>query len=77
MAISSSVELYMSGTYWREDETPIAPSFIAWSTRSHIRFNSSGVARRSAFPMTKSRRVPAPTKVARLIALPRRSKVRK
>ena len=25
IAISSSVELYMSGTYWSEEETPIAP----------------------------------------------------
>ncbi len=67
----------MSGTYCRDDETPSAPSRMALSTSSHMRFNSSGVARRSAFPMTKSRRPPAPTKLPRLIALPRRSKVAK
>ena len=42
----------MSGTYWSEEETPIAPSRMAWSTTSHMRFSSSGVARRSALPMT-------------------------
>lgn len=77
MAMSSSVELYMSGTYCSDEETPTAPSRIAWSTMSHMRWSSSGVARRSAWPMTSSRTVPAPTNVARLIALPRRSKVRK
>ena len=52
IAIISSVELYMSGTYWSDDETPSAPSRIAWSTESVIRSSSSGVARRSALPMT-------------------------
>jgi hypothetical protein len=29
MAIRSSVELYMSGTYWSDEETPSAPSRMA------------------------------------------------
>ena len=67
----------MFGTYWSDEETPSAPSRIAWSTSASIRFSSAAVAGRFSRPTTIARTVPDPTKVPRLTAVPRRSSVRK
>ena len=75
--MSSSVLLYRLGMYWSDEETPRAPSRMAWSTSASMRRSSSGVAGRLASPTTMRRAVPVPMKVPRLMAEPRRSKVLK
>ena len=67
----------MSGTYWSDDERPRAPSLIAFSTSSHMRASSAGVARRFSPPTASWRSPPLPTNVPRLIvggALAKRAK---
>src|SRR5947209_8113480 len=62
----------MLGMYWSEEETPSAPSRIAWSTRASMRLTSAGVAGRFSRPTTIARMPPEPTNVPRLMAVPAR-----